>query len=192
FQAITLIKTTDKENMENNPPIGGENPPVISIYVLKNDKKEFSRDIALNNTQYSNFNLKVGQETETIVGGANAIRYIADGLYTSVNLVVAHGENAYILTGQYMDSNSPTVADFENILSSFKFIPTDGKLDTPTPPTVSGKIDINAVCEGALAYMSFPDGASADKFVADCKEGKHPEVIEKFKADMGLGDGANI
>lgn len=58
--------------------------------------------------------------------------------------------------------------------------------------TVSGKIDINAVCEGALSYMTFPDGASADAFVAECKEGKHPQVIEKYKADMNLGDGAAI
>lgn len=57
---------------------------------------------------------------------------------------------------------------------------------------ISGKIDINAVCEGALAYMTFPDAASADAFVAECKEGKHPEVIEHFKADMNLGDDAAI
>ncbi len=61
------------------------------------------------------------------------------------------------------------------------------------PPGVPmGKININAVCEDALSYMSFPDGASADVFVAECKEGKHPEVVEKFKADMNLGDGAAI
>lgn len=55
-----------------------------------------------------------------------------------------------------------------------------------------GKININAVCEGALAYMSFPDGATAEKFVAECKAGEHPEVIEKYKADMNLGAGAAI
>lgn len=55
-----------------------------------------------------------------------------------------------------------------------------------------GKINISAVCEGALSYMSFPDGASADIFVAECKEGKHPEVVEKYKADLNLGDGAAI
>jgi hypothetical protein len=54
-----------------------------------------------------------------------------------------------------------------------------------------GKIDINAVCDGALAYMTFPDGAAADKFVAECKEGKHPEVIERFKQQLGV-DGAAI
>jgi len=40
--------------------------------------------------------------------------------------------------------------------------------------------------------MSFPDGASADIFVAECKEGKHPQVIEDYKLQMNLGDGATI
>ena len=55
----------------------------------------------------------------------------------------------------------------------------------------SAKINIDAVCEGVLAYMTFPDGDAAATFVAECKEGKHPEVIEKYKADMHL-DGAAI
>lgn len=62
---------------------------------------------------------------------------------------------------------------------------------TPDTTGSSAKINIDAVCEGALAYMTFPDGASADAFVSDCKEGKHPEVIEKYKADLHL-DGAAI
>ena len=59
-------------------------------------------------------------------------------------------------------------------------------------PAVSGKLNITAVCESALSYMSFPDGASADAFVAECVEGKHPQVIERYKLEMGLGDGAVI
>ena len=55
-----------------------------------------------------------------------------------------------------------------------------------------GKLDINVVCEGALAYMTFPDGAAAEKFVAECKAGDHPEVIEKYRADMNLGTGVSI
>jgi len=54
------------------------------------------------------------------------------------------------------------------------------------------KLDINVVCESALAYMTFPDGDSAAKFVAECKAGEHPEVIERYKADQGYGDGAAI
>lgn len=64
--------------------------------------------------------------------------------------------------------------------------------ETPINTGAQGKININAVCEGALAYMTFQDGASADKFVAECKEGKHPQVIEQYKAQMNLGDGAAI
>jgi len=60
------------------------------------------------------------------------------------------------------------------------------------PAPAQAKINIDAVCKSALAYTSFPDAASADAFVAECKEGKHPEVIERYKADMNLGDGAKI
>lgn len=55
-----------------------------------------------------------------------------------------------------------------------------------------GKLNIEVVCQSALSYMTFPDAASADKFVEQCKEGKYPEVIERYKADMGLVDGAAI
>lgn len=55
-----------------------------------------------------------------------------------------------------------------------------------------GKLNINAVCEGALAYTTFPDAASAETYVEECKDGKHPEVIQRYKADMNLGDGATI
>jgi hypothetical protein len=64
--------------------------------------------------------------------------------------------------------------------------------DAPVQPPIAGKIDINAVCDGALAYMTFPDGAAADAFLVECKEGKRPEVIEQFKQQMNLGDGAEV
>lgn len=65
-------------------------------------------------------------------------------------------------------------------------------VDTSGQMEENAKINIDAVCEGALAYMTFTDGARADAFVAECKEGKHPEVIERYKADMNLGAGAAI
>jgi hypothetical protein len=51
---------------------------------------------------------------------------------------------------------------------------------------------VNVACEEALSYMTFENGKKADEFVADCKEGKHPEVIERYKERMGLGDGKAI
>jgi hypothetical protein len=59
-------------------------------------------------------------------------------------------------------------------------------------PIIQGKLNINVVCEQSLMYMTFENGKKADEFVAECKEGKHPEVIEQYKKSMGLGDGATI
>lgn len=69
---------------------------------------------------------------------------------------------------------------------------TPNEVSTTPAPASMGKLNINVVCESALTYMTFPDGASADKFVAECKEGQHPDVIERYKAQMNLGDGAMI
>jgi hypothetical protein len=50
------------------------------------------------------------------------------------------------------------------------------------------KININTVCEGALAYMSFPSGAEADAWVAACIRGEHPEAIDQWKQMNGITD----
>ncbi len=64
--------------------------------------------------------------------------------------------------------------------------------DEKSPAPVKAKINIEAVCNGALAYMTFTDGKSADLFVKDCIDGKHPEVIERYKADLNLNAGVEI
>ena len=74
---------------------------------------------------------------------------------------------------------------------NMKGIFTVTRMISPTPSSASGKIDINAVCDGALAYMTFPNAAAAELFVTECKEGKHPEVIDRYKAELNL-NGAEI
>ncbi|KND47728.1 MAG: hypothetical protein AB201_02205 [Parcubacteria bacterium C7867-006] len=59
-------------------------------------------------------------------------------------------------------------------------------------PNSTAKINIEAVCQGALAYMTFPDSKSADIYVEECIEGKHPEVIERYKASLNLDAGVAI
>lgn len=64
--------------------------------------------------------------------------------------------------------------------------------ETPAEQSGSqGKLNIQAVCEGALAYMTFPDSNAANTFVVECVAGEHPEVIERYKKDNNL-DGATI
>jgi len=58
----------------------------------------------------------------------------------------------------------------------------------PADTTSDAKTDINAVCEGALAYMTFENGAEAEAWVEACKRGEHPEAIEQWKVQMGITD----
>lgn len=55
----------------------------------------------------------------------------------------------------------------------------------------NAKINIEEVCQGALAYTTFSDGVTAEAFVQDCIDGKHPEVIEQYIQNLDL-DGAQI
>lgn len=41
-------------------------------------------------------------------------------------------------------------------------------------------------CDQAVTYMKFADTQSLETYLADCKNGKYPEVLEKYKADMNL------
>lgn len=182
MKSIILMKREDVEGMRTNPPIGGEGPAVISIHVFPNEKKQFPVAFAMEHTDYSAYNLKTGNDEERVVGGANALLYSADGLYPARYAVVAHGSFVYVFVGQYASPEDPMRADFTSLLESVGFI--------PEMPAASGsaKIDIGAVCEGALAYMTFPDGTAAERFVAECKDGKHSEVIERWKRDNGITD----
>lgn len=185
-ELVTAIVLTSTEDSIQEPPEGGEGPAVISISVYKNSKKEWPQTWADSNPKYSLINLKIGEVYETVVGGANAIGYMADGLYASGNVVVAHGENVYVFSAQFMDEDSEIINDFNKILASIQFVPTGSEVGVP-----QGKLDVRVVCEQALIYMTFPSSVEADAFVAECVDGKHPQVIESYIKQMGL-DGAAL
>jgi hypothetical protein len=73
------------------------------------------------------FNLATGEIGEAVVGGANAIRYMADGLYASENIVVAHGDHMYVINGQFMEQNAPIRSDYQALVESIRFIPAPGQ-----------------------------------------------------------------
>lgn len=182
LQTITLTAQDDYTRMQQNPPIVGEGPAMIVINVFANSKKQFPLAWAMERPEYSSYNLKMGEEEETVVGGANAVSYLADGLYPTRQVIVAHGANIYVLSGQYLTPESAIRTDFDTLVQSVRFIPE---------ATQSGKIDIKVACESALAYTTFPDSAAAEAFLTACKNGEHPEVIERYKQDLGL-DSATI
>lgn len=125
-RSVVLIHADDYASVVN-PPVGGEGPPVIALNVFTNSKNQFPLVWAEENIAYSSINLKQGETAEAVVGGANAIRYNADGLYASDNVVVAHGGFVYVFTGQYLDANSDLKRDFGPIVESVRFIPAPGQ-----------------------------------------------------------------
>ncbi len=68
------------------------------------------------------------------------------------------------------------------------------KAETPVAPSgeTAEKLDMQVVCESALVYMTFPTGEASAEFVADCMDGQYPEVIERYKIDMGIGAEAEV
>jgi hypothetical protein len=118
---IVLIRSEDRAHI----PANSDGPPTISISVFKNAKKQFPLQWAQQNVAYSNYQQKVGSETELVVGGANALGYSADGLYLFQVIVVATGDNMYVLSGSYSDEDSLLYQDFNTIVDSVQFIPTN-------------------------------------------------------------------
>lgn len=117
-----------------------------------------------------------------------------DGVHYAVNFGAGAGSMQQFQSGAHVTAEGFVVtkeALSDSIWDKYdmKGLFTITKVVSPAPEL--GKLNINVVCESALAYMTFPDAASADLFIEECKEGKHPEVIEQYKAQMGL-DGATI
>lgn len=112
----------------------------------------------------------------------------AEGMqqFQSGAYVTAEG---FTVIKEALSTNQWDKYNMEGFFTITRVLSVDG---VPTVPSAHGKINIDAVCEGALAYMTFPDGSAADTFVTECKEGKHPEVIEQYKAQMGVGSDAAI
>ena len=54
------------------------------------------------------------------------------------------------------------------------------------------KIDVKVACESALMYTTFIDGAAAETYVAECIEGKHPDVIDRYIKSLNLETGVAI
>ncbi len=180
LRTIILTPATDANLPE---PEAGESAPVMTIIVYPNPDMTPSEWVYELDGAGNPQDIK-----DVVVGGAKAVSYKMDGLYASESIVVTYGVNAYVFSGEYIDAESQLKKDFAPLVESVRFIEI---VDNAAGAPVSGKLDINAVCDGALAYMSFPSGKEADAFLVECKAGNRPEVIEKYKQDNGL-DGATI
>ncbi len=118
-----------------------------------------------------------------------------DGVYYAVNFGASAGAMDQFKSGEHITAEGFVV--IKEALSTnqwqkynMKGIFTITKIISPAQ--TQAKINIDAVCNGALAYMTFSDGKSADLFVKECIDGKHPEVIERYKTELNLNSGVEI
>lgn len=105
---------------ESDVPRDG--PPTMQLRVYRNTLKQSPSVWAMEHPLESNIELAIGEEKEAVVGGANAVLYKADGLYASDVYVVAHDSKIYVFTGAYSDASSPLVTDFNNLITSVRFV----------------------------------------------------------------------
>ncbi len=115
----TLILTATREL--GNVPEGGEGPPTINVQVLDNREAQDPLTWASDHQAYSNSNLMIGSVEETNIGDVSGIRYRADGLYVSENIIVARNEKVYVFSGMFFEEDSKLMRDFEVLLRTVRF-----------------------------------------------------------------------
>ncbi len=119
----TLTPKKDYELMESNPE-GTEWPPSISIAIYSNDEKMSASNWVDAHPMLSNIELASGEvNRDAVVGGANTVRYMVDGLYMTDTAAVAHGEYIYVFSGAFLDTETPIRQDFIDLLDSVTFTP---------------------------------------------------------------------
>jgi hypothetical protein len=121
IKVYTLMLKSDYEFMQTMTD-ASEGPPTINIAIFKNAKKQSASVWIDENPSLSNINLLTGViDRDAVVGGANAVRYMIDGLYKTDTVVVAHGGLMYVISGAFLDENSGIHQDFETFLDSIIF-----------------------------------------------------------------------
>ncbi len=111
----------DIQAMQGQQPMEG--PATIDIRAYKNPDRLAPSVWTSANPTLSNIELARSDSEEIVVGSANGVRYLVDGLYLIDTVVVAHANMIYVISGAYADEYDATFVDFDPLLASIEFIP---------------------------------------------------------------------
>lgn len=125
-EELVLMLQNDYEILQHATD-AREGPPTITIRVFENTLNQWATTWTDAHPAESNVNLALAEPEELAAGGANAVRYLVDGLYPTDTVVIASGGYIYILSGSYLEEDSVIRADFLNLLDTFTFAVTDGE-----------------------------------------------------------------
>lgn len=123
ISGIILFNRAEYEEFLNATDVR-EGPPAIHVQVYENTESLSPSVWVLRNPEVSNYELRMSEPREEVVGGANAVHFVADGLWPVVTYVVAHDGKIYLLMGTMPDGNDAMQMDFRALVDSFEFIRT--------------------------------------------------------------------
>jgi hypothetical protein len=123
ISAMTIFDTAEYEEFLSSS-VDREGPGGISIRVYENVSNQSPFVWILENPLESNSQLVMGEVAETVVGGANAAHFVADGLWPIDTYVVGHGDYMYIFAAMLADNDQKMLDEFARLLVSVAFIPT--------------------------------------------------------------------
>ncbi len=122
IKTLRLMTTADSTALDQGGAHDG--PPTMLIQIFETKGETGSEAWAEAHLNESNIHLKIGEIEETKIAGADAVRYTVDGLYRTDTVVVLQGDFAYVISGSYLDLNSPTKKDLDPLLHSIEFTPS--------------------------------------------------------------------
>jgi hypothetical protein len=121
-KALVLMQAKDfDELMQSTEPRDG--PPAISIAVYSNEAEVSAEEWVRSQVTVSGFHAEEAALAPETVGGIEAVRYSADGLYQSDTVAISHGGYLFLLSGTYLEPESVIRSDFNRILETFVFLP---------------------------------------------------------------------
>ncbi len=106
-------------------PEGREGPQNYQVRVYENEGALGPAQWVEAYATESNIELLQGETEETVVAGANALRYVTDGLFPNHTFVVAQGTHMYVIAGQYDDPQSLIATDYSDFVAGIVFIAAD-------------------------------------------------------------------
>ncbi len=99
-----------------------ESPQNYQVRVFENGGALSPLQWITNYAEESGNERMLGEPEETVIAGAPALRYVADGLYPMHTFVVASGEYMYMIVGMYDDPQSLLASDYGDFVANIVFL----------------------------------------------------------------------
>lgn len=116
---ITLIKASDAQNGDKE---NAEGPRAITFDFYQN-KEKLTPEQWAKQSSFSNFKLSPDGKFDRVpFGGAPAVSYSWDGLYSGQSLVTTTSSDILVISVTYEGENDVRLADYKRLLSTVEFI----------------------------------------------------------------------